>query len=367
MKRSLTIASFLLIAALSFLFPACKGKDNTLAPPPPGPAWVTFQRPAIPGLVNNQINSLSIGADGGVWISTDSGASIFNDGAWSFIKDSLKYTTFSTGGSTLSAKVNGVAPGADGSIWFGLSGGGVKRYHPGSAFYVWQTYNVPDVAFGTISGISSDAQVYGDIWVATPAAGISRYIPHLTLPDEGTWVTYTTSTTAQILTNQIRTTAHDDYTNTVWFGTFMGAISYNESEGWSNVVLPVDQSGVIVSIAFDNANNIWMAKSSGTSPGVTKYNKTSGDFASYTEANTGGMIPVDGVNVLTTNYRTTRWFGTNSGLVGLDDTTWTHFSSANTAEIPNDTITALVIDRKSNLWIGTRNGIAVYNPEGTRF
>ena len=368
MNRSLSPIAFVAIAVISLALPACKSKDNTLAPPPPGPAWVTVQRSTQSNLLDNRINTLSVGVDGTIWIATDSGATTFSGGNWGFVKDSLRYTSFGSGGGTsYSYKLNSIAHGMDGSIWFGLAGGGVKRYHPGSAFYVWRSYNVPDIAFGTISAVSADALLYGDVWVATPVAGISRYVPSLTLPDQGDWHTYTSTTTPQILTNQVKTTAHNDLNNSVWFGTYLGAISYNESDGWGNVVLPVDQGGVIVSIGFDNQNNVWFGKNAGASLGVTKYNRTSGDFTSYTHDNTGGVLPDGGVNVLTTDFRKIRWFGTSGGLARLDDTTWTAFNTGNRPELPSDTVTALTYDRKGNLWIGTANGIAVYNPDGTRF
>jgi ligand-binding sensor domain-containing protein len=365
-NRRTSIVALTFLLTIAGILVGCKSKDNTLAPEPPGPAWVTYTSANRPELRSDHINSLSIGIDGAIWMATDSGAVSYGQRIWGLIRDSLRYSTFSTGATITSYKVVGIAPGEDGSIWFGLAGGGVRRYHPGSASYVWQSYNEPNIAFGTVSGISADAYVYGDIWVAHPVGGVSRYVPSLSLPDQGTWVIYTSSTIPQLLSNQVRSTVHDDYTNTVWFGTLLGATSYHGVDGWSSVELPPDQAGDIVAIGFDETNNVWFGKNGGNL-GVTKYNKSSGIFTSYTSENTGGQLPAAGVNALVTDHRKTRWFGTDAGLVRFQDTTWTAWTSATTPELPNDTITALVIDRKSNLWIGTKNGVAVFNPDGTRF
>jgi ligand-binding sensor domain-containing protein len=327
---------------------------------------VTFLTANRPELRTDQINSMSIGIDGAIWMATDSGAVSYNQRIWGLIRDSLRYSVFSTGTTVTSYKVVGIAPGIDGSIWFGLAGGGVRRYHPGSAFYVWQSYDMPALAFSTVSGISADALTYGDVWVSHPVAGVSRYVPSTTLPDQGTWVIYNNSVVPQLLSNQVKSSVHDEYTNTVWFGTLLGATAYNGTDGWAAVELPPDQTGDIVAIGFDEANNVWFGKNGGNL-GVTKYNRTSGTFTAYTSDNTGGQLPAAGVNALVTDHRTTRWFGTDAGLVRFQDTTWTRWTTATTPELPSDTITALVIDRKSNLWIGTKNGVAVFNPDGTRF
>ena len=354
------------ITLLVALIVGCKAKDDTLAPEPPGPAWVTFKKETRPELRSNIVNSMSLGADGAVWMATDTGATNYNQGVWGVIRDSLRYATFGSGGTTYSYKVTGVAPGLDGSIWFGTAGGGVRRYHPGSAHFVWQSYDVPNLAFGNVSGISSDSYLYGDIWVSHPVGGISRYIPSLTIPDQGDWVVYTNSTVPQILSNQVKCTSHDDIENTAWFGSLSGAFSYNASSGWTAVELPPDQSGDIVSIAIDDLHNVWFAKNGGHL-GVTRYNRLSGVFTGFTSANTGGKLADVGVNAVVVDKMKNRYFGTNAGLVRMADTTWSVWTNATTPELPNDTITALVFDRKGNLWIGTKSGVAVFNESGTRF
>jgi ligand-binding sensor domain-containing protein len=357
----------LLLASCALLLPSCKNKDNVLAPPPPGPVWLTFTHATVPALLDNGINGFGLGVDGSVWIATDSGASNFLAGNWGYIRDTLRYTIFNSSGATSSYKVNSVVAGRDGSVWFGLAGGGVRRYHRGSPFFVWQKYEEPDVAFGTISSMASDLYKYGDIWVATPVNGISRYTMSLTQEDEGTWRQYTTASDPTLLTDRIRSVAYNDYDNTVWFGSYLGANMFSEITGWSKYQLPVDQEGTIVSIWFDKTDYVWFAKDEGLVPGVTRYNRASTEYTSFTNATTGGKLSQFGVTAVVGNNVDTHWFGTLEGLTQLKDTTWTTFSTANTPEMPGDIVTALIVDKKNNLWIGTTQGIAVYNPSGTRF
>jgi ligand-binding sensor domain-containing protein len=284
----------------------------------------------------------------------------------------LAYTVFFSGGAYTAYVVTSISPGIDGSVWFGLDGGGVRRYHSGSTNKVWQTYLYPSIPFNSVSGVSADIIQVGDVWVSTAIGGISRYVPSTTEPDEGTWRSYSTANVPQMPTNTVICSAYDIVTNSVWFGTFnRGVFSFRVDnsglENWSSYELPPEFGGPVVSIAFDLSKTVWLAKNAGPGAGVSSYNPVSGVTHHYTNATTGGKIPASGVKAVVTDFGSTRWFGTNEGLVRLRDTTWTVFNTSNTSELPNNMINALLIDRRGNLWIGTNDGIAVFNEYGTRF
>ena len=78
-------------------------------------------------------------------------------------------------------------------------------------------------------------------------------------------------------------------------------------------------------------------------------------------------MPAGEILAVTTDLGSTRWFGTDQGLVRLRDTTWTTFTMADIPELPGNVITALTYDKLGNLWIGTETGLAVFNETGTRF
>ncbi len=348
------IAPFLLFT-LMLVLPGCK-KTAEIVIPPPGPPWVTFTSPSTSQLLANEINSLHADQSGRVWIATDSGANYFHRGSWGRIRDSIR---FGNSGSYRYA-VNTISSGKFSTIWFGLDGGGVRRYREGASRAVWTTYDYPDLTYPVVQSISADVVVNGDVWFAT-TNGVSRFLPSSADPEFGTWQTFLMP---YIPSNQVYASAINFNDNTAWFGTQNGFALYNDMLGdWTRFDLPPAFNYRINSMAFDKAGTVWLAKLEG----VTRFNKESGEWTHYTNANTGGRLPAGEVHAVTTDLVSTRWFGTDQGLVRLRDTTWTTFTTANTPELPGNVITALTYDKLGNLWIGTKNGIAVFNEGGTRF
>jgi ligand-binding sensor domain-containing protein len=348
------VITFALLLPLASLLNGCSGEE--VVPPEAGPVWVTFKRPETPQLIANKVNDLHADQSGRVWIATDSGANYYHRGTWGVIRDSLRYSN----GSTVRYKVNAIESGKSATIWFGLDGGGVKRYREGSSRAVWTTY-FSELTYPVIQSISADKLINGDVWFAT-TFGVSRFIPSASDPEFGSWQSYVGP--AYIPNNQVYASAIDFNDNNVWFGTQDGFCLYNDAiTDWTTFALPPEYNYRINAIAFDLGGTAWLAKL----VGVTSFNKKSGVWVHYTNENTGGRLPEGSVNAVTTDLGTTRWFGTDHGLVKLSDTTWTTFTTATTPELPGDVVTAVTYDNLGNLWIGTTMGIAVYNPEGTRF
>jgi two-component system sensor histidine kinase ChiS len=353
MKRVAFPLSLLLF--LSMLFPACKGDSGTNSTPP-GPPWVKFTSQNS-GLLSNKVNTIAIDRDGKVWIGTEGGASGFLHSSWSSIVDSLAFPIFSSGGSTISHEVNVIAVGRDKSLWFGLAGGGVRRYIPGGeAIAPWHRYTSPDIPLNTVSSIATlvDAEP-GDVYVGAIGGGVTRFLPHTGQPELGDWHS---DINTYLPSSNVYAIRMNPYTNLPVVGTQGGAAVNYGAANWS-----YPEPTAVTAIACDLQNMIWMGRSNG----VSNYNGRNGQLTQYTNTNTGGKLPPGPVHAVETNLQTTRWFGTDFGLVRLQDTTWTTFTHVQVPELPSDTITALVFDRGDNLWIGTPSGITVYNPNGTRF
>ncbi len=349
------IVCFLILLVVSQMLTGCNtGGDIVI--PPPGPPWVTFKRPATPQLLANHVNDLHADQSGRVWIATDSGANYFQKGSWGRIKDSLGFST----GAGMRYAVNTIESGKYSTLWFGLDGGGVKRYREGATRAVWTTYNYPDLTYPVVQSICADLVVNGDVWFAT-TNGVSRFMPSSTNPEFGTWQTFLMP---YIPSNQVYASAMNFNDNTPWFGTQDGFASFNDMLGdWTSYSIPPAYNYRINSMAFDRSGTLWMAKLEG----VSSFNRESGEWVHYTNASTGGKLPPGEVHAVTTDLGSTRWFGTDYGLVRLSDTTWTTYTMANTPELPGNVVTALCYDNMGNLWIGTETGIAVFNEAGTRF
>ena len=129
---------------------------------------------------------------------------------------------------------------------------------------------------------------------------------------------------------------------------------------WTPYPLQLDSK--INSIGFDLHNTVWF----GAQNGVENLNVSSSVRGSYCADSTVSGSPCGPVRVVVTNHQSIRWFGTETGLARLSDTTWTHFTAEN-SPLPSDTVTALLYDFNQNLWIGTVNGLAVYNEAGITF
>lgn len=291
-----------------------------------------------------------------MWIATDSGVCSFIRGSWNSIVDQLTFQTYAGPKST----VTSIALGSDQSLWFGLAGGGVSRYNRNAVTTVWKRFTSADgIPSDYVLSITAD-QKLGYIWCSS-LAGVGRFIP--TTNEGGVWETFTTSN-SPLPSDMVRCVAYNPIDFSIWFGTQYNGVSYinGENEWQQPISYPGPVSYPVTAIAFD-VNTTWFA----TWDGILSFVPSTYVWRQYSSANTGGLVPFGIVNAVTTDYVTTRWFGTNAGLVRLSAASWTKFSRQNTPQLPSDTVTAVARDFRGNLWIGTVNGVAVYNEAGTRF
>jgi ligand-binding sensor domain-containing protein len=152
--------------------------------------------------------------------------------------------------------------------------------------------------------------------------------------------------------------------NHIWFGAQIGGaieVYFDTDYRWGRYESPAEQYRVN-SIAFDLTSNVWFGKEIGAS----RLHLTSGGWTYYTADSTNGQFPGGAVNSLETDYHTTRWFGTDSGVVLLEDTSYSRFTQDN-SPLPNNRISSVELDLRGNLWIGTQFGVAVYRKGGTVF
>ncbi len=322
-----------------------------------GPNWVVYNT-SNSRLPNNYINALFPDAQGRVWAGTEHGASAYSYGSWNTVFDSLAYP----GRGGPEASVRAFTQGFDRSIWFGLYGGGIVRYNQNSTQSQWKHYRASAIPSDYVLGLTADIN-QKEIWCAT-LNGVGQFIP--TINEGGTWKTYTSSNST-LPSNQTRSVALNYNDNSIWIGMHDGGIvPYSASVGWeASVPLPPNYNFPVIAMSFDLNNKLWIGKWKGAS----QFNAHDLVWdAHYTYDNTSGNIPPDFVSAVTTDLQSTRWFGTTGGgLVCLRDTTWTRFTYANTnGSLPSDTVTAVCYDIRGNLWIGTLQGVAVYNPKGTR-
>ncbi len=345
-----------ILSSLIFV-PSCQ-RDIDVLPPPPRQIWQVYH-PSDTPILDDKINQLTVASDGTVWISSDHGASYRKRANWGWVQDSL-----------YGYRVNSIVEAKDRAIWFCLSGGGVIRLNLFSPTAVWRRYAEPDLIYDyVLSGAAdrSNRTQYGELWFAT-AYGLSRFVQSAN--EQGSWLKYSQTDSGQHIaefpTNTFLVAANNLADNTFWFGAEQGGtvfVSYGlASLQWSHLDLRFRNPRVL-SIGFDLSQRVWIGGDYG---GVSVLDFRTYTWTEYNSQTTNGRVPEGRINSIVTDYLSTRWFGTDGGLVGLNDTTWTVFTTTN-SPLPSDTVTALALDTRANLWIGTARGLAVYNQSGISF
>ncbi len=354
--------SFILLACYLLLSSiGCKGE--IAGTPEPGPAWVTFTASTSP-LPDNIVNQVYADRSNRIWFATNRGAAYYKDKSWGIFRDSLKFIIYNNSTPIAAYIVNSITQGKDRSMWFGLNGGGVERFNEFSQNgNIWTRYKSPTLISDYVASLAPDisnATLNGEMWFVT-GGGVNRLIENST--NGGQWIDYQ-SPPFPSTQNTVAVISPYDYS--VWIGSSSNGLEHITYDpipiSLSNVPIPAGYVGKVTGIAFDGNNNVWMSKD----VGISYVNLISGLWTHFSTSSTGGKLPPGEIHTVESDLGINRWFGTDSGLVHLVDTTWTRFSTAN-SPLPNDTVTSLKYDIHGNLWIGTRRGVAAYKPGGTQF
>ena len=332
----------------------------------PGPAWVSFNH-ANGQLSHDDVRALYTDAENVVWVGTDSGASYFRGGIWSWDVDDITYWVYSNPDTIVKHTITSITQTLDRSLWFGTYGGGIFRYNEFGPKFIWKQYTIADqlpsdVILGLAQSQTPAVGLLGEVWCAT-TAGVGHFVPQSN--QGGNWTSYDI-VNSPLPSSSVYALAYNYKEYSVWFATYLpvSLIHVDESDRWTpSTAIPAPYNVTIDAMAFDLSGILWM----GNVNGVWSLNTNTNVWQFLTNASTNGKLPLARVNAVTTNFSTTRWFGTDAGLVRFEDTTWTTFTHATTPQLPSDTITALTYDQFGNLWIGTPDGLAVYNENGTRF
>jgi ligand-binding sensor domain-containing protein len=360
-KLSKLIFSFSL--ALIIAHPGCTGDISTS--PTVGPVWKIFNSSNTP-LRSNSIRSITSDQSGIVWIATDFGGYSYSplSHTWGDLTESL-YIQISYYPLVKAYNLASVTYAKDKAVWFGFPNGELIRYNPYATIrkLVWTRYRDPSV-FGSqitsLDAVRAAWSPYGEVWAGT-STGMKRFIQS-DADGSGEWVSYRVGSATDDHILCARTNA---VSGTVWFGTQWDGVviqaQYAPRFQFSPLALPAGSQYPVNSIAFDADSTIWIAQYRS----INIYNIRAMRWDSYTFQNTGGQLPQAQITALESNNPNLHWIGTEAGLARLADTTWSHFTTANSS-LPDNHVTFLRYDAFGNLWIGTTRGIAVYNPSGTR-
>ncbi len=355
------------------------------------------------GLASDIVHALAEGAHGEIWIGTEKGLNVRQNGAFS---------TFTMEDGLPHDLVQAVMVDHTDTVWVGTRGGGIALYQHGvfNAFagnlasdLVTALYEAPAgavwigtadtglyrllgddlVHHGAAQGLSSEKVIAvhedadGNLWVGTYNAGLCRL--------EGD--RFRCFTTAEGLAHDHVTSFLEDVEGNLWFGSLGGGLnrlrdakftSIGTAEGLSHPGVwavregreglwvgtengldlvvdgrPVDYPGrqaaaedSLMAVYEEADGTVWTGLYGG---GLRRLSE--GRWTTYTTAND---LADDQVFSITQDAAGALWIGTRGGLNRFVDGQFTTFTTEH--GLPHDNIKALHIDRKGVLWIGTRGG-----------
>ena len=142
-------------------------KVNTIPPPPPPP------RVGLPGIQNNNIESIAIDPTGMVWIGV--GVENQTSGGTSTFPGFGYWTVFNT---LPSSEVLEVVIDSDNNKWFANSTNGISKY-TGLGWTTndgaWTHYNTSNSGIGNDRVFSIAIDANGDKWIATYGGGLVKF------------------------------------------------------------------------------------------------------------------------------------------------------------------------------------------------
>jgi signal transduction histidine kinase/ligand-binding sensor domain-containing protein/CheY-like chemotaxis protein len=270
----------------------------------------------------------------GLWIDREGNVWVGTDGGGLDRLTDSKFATYSTAAGLSNNIVRGIAEAPDGSVWLATRGGGLNRVKDGSV-----------TVLGTRQGLSSDfvrclfIDRRGVVWAGTDGGGIDRI--------EHGRVTAVLTTRQGLSSNFIRSIFEDSHHN-LWVGTQdnglnvvrRGRVSlYQAIEGARNFR--------VFAIHEDRRARMWF----GTNAGLIELDQ--GRFQLY---NHSRGFPANEVYAIEEDANGTLWLATApAGLV--------RFAGGKSAVINtragllDDTLFSVISDLRGHLWMSCNRGV----------
>ncbi len=133
----------------------------------------------------------------------------------------------------------------------------------------------------------------------------------------------------------------------ILFIFFAGQSFGQQYSGWKNY----SYSGLVTSIA-EKDNELWI----GSTGGLWRYNKTTGEKTFYNKFNSG--LPYIDIRNIQLDKNGNLWFAIRKVAVKFDGSEWHVYNSTN-SPLPDAEIRTIAVDLDGNIWFGTGGGGAV--------
>ena len=321
-----------------------------------GRSFAVFDREALPGLADNGIRALHLGAEGRLWIGGARGALARRDaGGWTVLEPA-------------SALVNALLVDRAGRLWIATDSEGIERIDSDGRRHI---FGSADGAPGDdVYALAEDAE--GRIWAGggrgvalytgerfTPVDGLEpRRVFGLTVAgdrllvasERGAFALGDDGFTPLLpeLANEAFTTIARDAAGALWFGTVNLGVLRHGQDG-------VEQFGVehglpnnrVLSLFLDRDQHMWI----GTNAGLMRFRA-----APFTSWARDQGLPDDYVRALLAHSDGSLWIGTSDGIGRFVDGRLEPF--AGNEAMPGRSVLALAQADDGDVWIGTfANGL----------
>lgn len=311
---------------------------------------------------NFQISNFEVNPNGGVWVSTDEGVGIYQNGIYKpLIKGISKNDFFSLAKDvennlwfTVRDKLYKVAGeqiekfevkkaeaktaritffDREGNMWLGRIADGLIRFLPQRVQTLTAENGFPANSAGSIV---EDSQ--GNIWIATNK-GLVRWKDgkiDVFAPEIETQPNY-----------WHRGALFMGSDGTLWTNTSEGLQSYRDGKFTLRTDLSTEKTSTVNNIFEDSRKHLWFGCQSCGIHEVAD-NKI---IATYTQQN--GLL-ADNVNVVAETRDGAIWFGTAAGVSRLQNGEFTKYTTEN--GLSNDYVRDIYEDSDGTIWIGTYGG-----------
>lgn len=240
------------------------------------------------------------------------------------------------------------------NVWIGTWGGGINFIgHQPPLFRSWNysptatSHNY--LSFKTVSSICTDRK--GRIWIGTDGDGINVF-------ESGQRIAIHKKESGALHSNSVLAAFRDSEEN-LWFGTFMGSISYYHThENKFQDLFPDGNTQLDIRVFYeDNQQNIWI----GCNVGIYVYSlKKKKIIKHYHTKNS--KLPENFVRSITQDAQGNYWIGTFGGGVGLYTQQFEliRLFTQNNGFCSN-TINQIICDRQERVWIATGEGLVCFS------
>ncbi|MTV41879.1 two-component regulator propeller domain-containing protein [Duganella radicis] len=308
----------------------------------------------INSINDDHVSALVRDGHGNLWVGTARGLEMLAAG-------SNQFRHFGTQEKRLENNIMSLSLGADGVLWAGtMRGVQVWRLNGQSAERMAVPLP-PDLAEVRVPRLLHDRD--GTLWVGTFTDGLKRRDPV-----SGRFYNYDRDAQDRHGISESQISAlYQDRTGTLWVGNWYtgadrvdlssgGFERYSEHAG----VLPGIGSSKVRAITGAPDGKIWL----GTSTGLALLDTAQGKvrFESNEQPHPGGL-PSEQLMALATDLRGRLWVGTLSGLSWRDPLTGRYTPVWLGDEPPARSVQRLLVDRAGAIWVGTRLALYRIDPQ----